>query len=112
MLENAVTRREGIEQPLGHPHRIGRGAQIIDQNQELVAAEATDQVGSDLIRGLVPDSEGRFQTARNLAQQLIPGIVAERIVDDLEAIEVKKQHGAVRLAARCVPARAPPPGAA
>src|SRR5204863_8960075 len=94
VLEDAVTGCERVEQSLGHPYRIARCPQVIDQNQELIATEATDEVGTHVIRAQVPDAQRSFQTPRNLTQQLIPGFVAQRVVDDLETIEIKKQHRA------------------
>ncbi len=61
----------------------GRGLGVGEQHGELVAAESGDDVaGSD--RGLEPRAE--------LAEQQVAAVVAERVVDLLEAVEVDEQE--------------------
>ena len=54
------------------------------QQHELVAAHARD--GVDL-------ADHAAQSQRDAIQQLVAGVMAERIVDELEAIQVEHQHG-------------------
>src|SRR6186713_2323845 len=97
VLEDAVSGRERVEQSLGHPYCIARGPQVIDQNQELIATEAAHEVGTHFNHARVPDAQRSSQTPGNLTQQLIPGLVAQCVIDDLETIEIKEQHRAACL---------------
>ena len=63
--------------------RGGRVGDLVGQDDELVAAEAGDGVGR-ADRLLEPRGER--------AQEGVAGVVAERVVDDLEAVEVEQQH--------------------
>jgi hypothetical protein len=58
-------------------------ATLHDDHLELVAADARD--------GVVV-AQRRAQPARDLLQQLVADVVAQRIVDELEAVEVDEQH--------------------
>jgi len=69
-----------IGQPLG---LIGLVAGIAD-HQELIAAEPGQQP-------LGTDRSG--DAAGGIDQQLIAGVVAEQVVDDLEAVQIDVQHG-------------------
>src|SRR5690349_23191409 len=42
--------------------------------------------------GRVDRAHGVLQALRDLAQQLVPGAVAERVVYDLESVQVDDQH--------------------
>ena len=55
----------------------------IQQNPELVAAET---------RGDVAESQARPYPLRHCDEQLVAGVVAERVVDRLEIVEVDEQH--------------------
>ena len=88
---------------LGHDAAVGDVAQ---QHGELVAAQAGEQVAA---------ADDRAQAARDLDQQLVAVVVAERVVDLLEAVEVDQQErgrvaltlgGADRLLAALVQERA------
>ena len=71
--------------PIARGERVELGG-IVDglaQDGELVAAEARDGVaGADRVA----------QAARDGRQQLVAGRVAERVVDELEAVEVEEQQ--------------------
>ena len=60
------------------------GADARDEQRELVAAEARDRVA---LADVLLDPLG------DLAQQLVADRVAERVVDDLEAVEVEEEDG-------------------
>ena len=81
------------------PRRIGRGqrvgdplgerdgvvlADLLAHDDELVAAEAGDQVAG---------AHRRAQPVGHLDEQLVAGGVAERVVDDLEVVQVQEQAG-------------------
>ena len=71
---------------------LGLG-EVVADDAELVAAEARDRVARAQHLGEPPGQQ---------AQQLVAGAVAERVVDELEAVEVEEQHGDRRPAARAV----------
>ena len=60
---------------------VGVGA--ADDHRELVSAEARDDEGI---------GQSGAQTVGDLSQQLVPGGMAERVVDGLEAVEVDEQQ--------------------
>ena len=67
------------------------GIEVGEQHQELVAALTRHQVG-------LP--RARAQTVGELGQQQVAGVVAERVVHELEVVEVEEDHrdgGAVAL---------------
>ncbi len=64
------------------------GAVADDERGELVAAEAG--------RG-VPGADGVLEPAGGLDQQLVAGLVADGVVDGLEAVEVDEEHGGARV---------------
>ena len=68
---------------LGDHGRLARVADVVEQERELVAAEAGDGVVGP---------QRRLQPARDGDQQLVADVVAERVVDELEAVEVEEQH--------------------
>ena len=75
--------REPFEQPLGDRDRE-RLVRLLEQERELVAAEPGEGVARADRRGEAP---------RDLLEQLVAGVVAERVVHLLEAVEVDEQHG-------------------
>ena len=64
--------------------RVLGAADVGEQDGELVAAEAGDRVARPQRRG---------QALADRAQQQVAVVVAERVVDLLEAVEVDHQHG-------------------
>ena len=71
-----------------HPLRLGPMAvEVADQDEELVAALAGDQVAGPRHR---PEPLG------HLAQELVAGGVAEAVVHELEVVEVDEEHGRAR----------------
>ncbi|MGX1398666.1 hypothetical protein AB7M70_008075 [Bradyrhizobium japonicum] len=56
---------------------------LVEDHHELVAAEACDNVGFP---------QRTAQPAPNFEQEQIASLMAERIVDDLEAVEIDEQH--------------------
>ena len=69
---------------LGDHRRLAGVADVVEQDRELVAAEPGDGVAGP---------QGRLQPARDGDQQAVADVVAERVVDELEAVEVQEQHG-------------------
>ena len=66
-------------------HVASRGVgDAVEQHGELVAAEARDGVAG---------AQRATQPARDGDQQLVADVVAERVVDELEAVEVEEQDG-------------------
>ncbi len=61
----------------------GRGAQIHDHGELVAPHSGRDAAAAD----------HRLEAVRNLLEQLVPGAVAERVVDGLEAVEVDDQQG-------------------
>ena len=80
---------------LGDHGRLAGVADVVEQDRELVAAEPGDGVAGP---------QGGLQPARDRDQQPVADVVAERVVDELEAVEVEEQHrragGRARGAAR------------
>jgi hypothetical protein len=70
---------EGIGQPPGELRRIGRRLDFPRKHDELVPSESGDGVGG-------PDRLS--QAPRDRQQQLVAGLMALRVVDVLEAVEV------------------------
>ena len=75
---------EAGRDPLGGRDRVAFAGDVVQQQAELVAAEARDRVGR-------PD--GLAESRRDARQQLVAGVVPERVVDLLEVIEVDEQDG-------------------
>jgi hypothetical protein len=61
---------------------LGR-ADLLQQHDELVAAQARHHVAR---------AQRLLEAQRRLVQQLVAGFVAERVVDELEAVEVDEHH--------------------
>jgi hypothetical protein len=83
-----------LQGPLGHPNRLKLTRQLFAEDEELVAPEARDGVAR---------AQRGPQTGGDLEQELVSGVVAEAVVDRLEAVEVEEQNGDRRGAP-------PPPG--
>ena len=65
---------------------------FLEQHHELVAAQAGDDVALAQATG---------EARRDFLQQLVARLVAERVVDQLEAVEVDEQHRELTLVAPC-----------
>ena len=83
-------RLEGGDDPLGHARGRALVGNPIEQDDELVAAEPRDRVAGPQ-RGLQP--------RRDLHQQLVAGGVPERVVDELEVVDVEQHDGDLRAGA-------------
>ena len=79
--------RERLEDPLGGVGGVLRAADVLEQDRELVAAEA---------RGGVAGADARVQALGDLEQHLVAGGVAEAVVDRLEVVEVDEDDGQAR----------------
>src|SRR5690606_1665114 len=96
---------EGGSEAVGELHEVAlaglvvAGAVADDQGRELVAAEPG--------RG-VALADGVVESAGGLHQQLVAGLVADRVVDALEAVEVDEEDGGA--AQGGVPVRDPAAG--
>ncbi len=77
---------ERLRGALGQLGGLLLAAQVLAEHHELVAADAGDGVLA---------THGRGQAAAHRHQQLVAGLVAEAVVDQLEAVEVDEEHGDV-----------------
>ena len=84
----------GIGDALGDGHRVVGVGEVLAQHDELVAAEAGNGVAG-------PQRSGQSRRQRN--EELVAGLVAADVIDQLEVVEVHEQH-------RELGARAPGPG--
>ena len=75
---------ERVEDALGGLDRDLRIVDVLEQDRELVAAEA---------RGGVGGADARRHALGHLEQDPVAGRVAEAVVDGLEVVEVDEQHG-------------------
>ena len=73
---------EGGRDAVGDRHRLVLVGEAVDQDPELVAAEAGDDVAGAQVGA---------QPRRHRAQQLVAGVVAEAVVDQLEVVEVEEE---------------------
>ena len=69
--------------PLGEGHDVARALGFGEEDGELVARQPGDAVQRARLRE---------QPAADHGQQSVAGLVAQRIVDDLEAVDVDQQH--------------------
>ena len=90
VLLDAERLRDRVEQLLRDAAQHRRIVEILDDDHELVAAEARQQVGLA--------QRGR-ELARDALQELVADPVAERVVDVLEPVEVDEQHADATAAA-------------
>jgi hypothetical protein len=74
----------GLTQPLGERQRVERVGEPVAQEHELVAAQSGHRVGR-------ADHPG--QALRKGAQQVVTGLVAVGVVDQLEVVEVEEHEG-------------------
>ena len=79
----------GVGDALGDGDRLGLGLDLA-ADDELVAAEPRDGVRA---------ADDVLQAAAERDQQLVAGLVAERVVDRLELVDVEQQHRDVALRA-------------
>ena len=93
VAKDVVTGSECIQQPLGDLDRLAGLVNPVDQDQELIPAETTDDIRIHVGRAEGTQSEGGLQTARDLTQQLIARLMTQCVVHQLEAVEIEKQHG-------------------
>ena len=81
-MSNGIAQR--VLDALGDRGGLVHVGDAVEQHRELVAAEAGDGVRR---------ADGRLEPARDRDQQPVSHVVAERVVDELEAVEVEEQHG-------------------
>ena len=83
-------RGERVEDLLRHDRGVVRPREVGDHDGELVAAQAR--------HGVVP-AHAVLEPAADLRQQLVADLVAERVVHQLEAVQVHEQHPRAAVAA-------------
>ena len=79
--------RQRLLDALGDHGRLAGVADVVEQERELVAAEPRDGVAG---------AQDGLQPPRDGDQQRVADVVAERVVDELEAVEVQEEHGGER----------------
>ena len=94
-----------FEDARGHALRIGVVADLGQQRDELVAAQPAHRFERAVrtrahrlertFHDLVAVAHAGAQPLRHLHQQRVAGAMAERVVDDLEAVQVDRQEGAL-----------------
>ena len=87
---------EGRRDAIGDRDRLVLVGETVDQDPELVAAEAGDDV---------PRPQVGPQPRRDRPQQLVAGVVAEAVVDQLEVVEVEEEDSDRRAGDRRPPQR-------
>ena len=90
LLADEVRRPELADEPLGHGDRPLQVWPVGGRGRELVAAEAGDEVAV---------AHGVGDPLGDRDEECVAGGVAERVVDDLEVVEVDEEDGRHRLAA-------------
>jgi hypothetical protein len=75
---------QAVQHALGDGDGLRRHREPVEQDHELVPAEPGDQVArADAVEQALGDHH----------EQPVAGVVAERVVDRLEAVEVEQEHG-------------------
>lgn len=82
-------RADGRQDALGHAARA-RAVERLQHDDEFVAAQAGHGVGL---------AGAGLQAGGHLAQELVAELVAQRVVDVLEAVQVEEHHGHARAVA-------------
>jgi hypothetical protein len=78
---------QGFDDALGDLNRRGKIGRIFDQDRKFVTTDARQGV----LRAYAP-----LEAPRNLLEQSIAFDMAQAVVDDLEPVEIQKQHGTGR----------------
>ena len=89
-LEEDERLLQGREQPLGDDHGVARGSHFLAQHRELVAPEPRERVARP---------QRLRHPGRRCLKEEVTRLVTERVVHDLEAVEVDEEHGRVAVAA-------------
>ena len=98
---DGIGRADGGDQALGERHHLGGVVAQRGDHRELVAAEPRHQVvAAQRVR----------QPQRDVADQFVADVMAERVVDVLEVVEIDIEHRG-RACGRRAPRRSPPPAA-
>ena len=82
-VRNELSVADAVRKALGDPHDVLGVRGFLDEDRELVAAEASRRVGG---------AEQQLQAIRHLGEQLVAGHVSEAVVDLFEVVEVDEQH--------------------
>lgn len=67
---------------LGDHDRVALAVDVVAENREFVAAEASDRVAGP---------QDALKSRRHVDQQAVAGVVAQRVVDHLEAVQVEEE---------------------
>ena len=86
--------RQSLLNPFGHPQCITDVPQVVEQDGELVAAEARQSEVLAEPRHHVAGPQASFDSPRHPHQQLISGHVSQAVVDEFEPVDVQEQDGA------------------
>ena len=93
VVGNGVGLTQVGQQPLGDGRYRRVVAHAFQHHHKLVAAQARGHGVTRLhARQRVARAQRELQALRDLAQQLVAGAMAQRVVDLLEAVEVHEQH--------------------
>ena len=87
---------QDLDHALGDPDRDVGIPQVAEQQAELVATEARD----DVVR-----PQARLQPLGDRHEQAVADVVAQRVVHELEAVDVEEQHGDLPVVRRRVEQR-------
>src|SRR5215210_6631243 len=69
--------------PLGHPHHLFEVFDVLYKHDELVAPETSQAI---------PGAQAALEALGHDREEQVPSLVAQRVVYDLELVEVHKQH--------------------
>jgi len=81
-----------VQQAFGDAGGVAGCLEVVDQQQELIAAEAAYHVARFIEREGIGGAQFAPQALRDLPQEFIAGFVSEGVVDELEPIEVQEHH--------------------
>jgi hypothetical protein len=79
-------RLHGLQQLVGHQGGLVGVVDVGEYDDKLVPTQARNDVGT---------AHAAREAVRHLAQQLVTGMVAQRVVHGLEMVQVDEQHGQV-----------------
>ena len=88
-VERLLQRRS---QPFGHPDRVARVGDVLEQDGELVAAEARQREPVPSRVDGIGGAQARLQPTGDGDQQAIRGQRPQAVVHDLEAVEAEDEQ--------------------
>src|SRR5512133_1242373 len=84
--------RQFVMDPVGHVDGVLQFADVLQQDGKFVTSEPCNRV---------PRSDTFDQFESHLNQKSVPDEVAKAVIDEFEAVQIKKKDGIERLAAAC-----------